>query len=165
MPNVLTRKPRHPFAPDDLVRAIEPFTGTHDGAPFVLNPGDPPLRGDHPIVRAYPDFFMAEGDEQARAAYWERRYAEQAAEREAAAAEEAKARAEFLKKVEARADQLEAEERAADERDRRVLEAKRAEGVERRKRQEREAAQDEEKRVEWAAAAEVARRLGADEAA
>ena len=165
MPNVLTRKPRHPFEPDDLVRAIEPFTGTHDGAPFVLNPTDPPLRGDHPIVRAYPDFFMAEGDEQARAAYFERRYAEQAAEREAAEAEQAKQRAEFQKRVQKRADELERGEREADERDRQYLAAQIAAGKERRERQEREAAQDAEKRVDWAAAAEVARRLAADEAA
>lgn len=159
MPNVLTRKPRHPFAPDDLVVAIEPFSASLDGAPFTLLPDDPPLRGDHEIVRAYPHMFMREGDEEARKAYWERRYAEQAAEREAAETKAAKARAEFQKKVQKRADELEAQERAADERDRQILEAQIAAGKERRERQEREAEQEQEKQVEWAAAAEVARRL------
>ena len=80
-------------------------------------------------------------------------------------AEQAKERAAFQKRVQKRADELECEERAADERDRQYLAAQIAAGKERRERQEREAAQEEEKQVEWAAAAEVARRLAAEEAA
>jgi hypothetical protein len=160
----LTRT-RHPFAPDDLVRAIEPFSGSLDGAPFVCNPSDAPLRGDNPIVLSYPRYFAREGDVAARAAYFAEQEAERAAERQRQRDEEAKERAEFQKKVAKRADELERQEALADERDRQYLAAQIAAGKERRERQEREAAQDAEKQVEWAAAAEVARRLANHEAA
>ena len=39
MPNVLTRKPRHPFAPDDLVRAIEPSRAPGGGAACRVDRG------------------------------------------------------------------------------------------------------------------------------
>jgi hypothetical protein len=40
------------------VQAREPATGTFDGEQFVLKPGEI-LAADHPIARAYPEFFKA----------------------------------------------------------------------------------------------------------
>ena len=39
-----------------FVQVRESATGSHDGAPFVLTPGEI-FAADHPIVENYPDFF------------------------------------------------------------------------------------------------------------
>lgn len=46
--------PRNPKP--DYVEVKEPCTGTHAGAPFVLNRGEA-FVADHELVRAYPEFF------------------------------------------------------------------------------------------------------------
>ncbi len=63
MPRVL---PRPKFKDDEIVVAHEPFTGTLDGAPFVVNPSQE-LRGDDPIVKAYPHFFGRQANREDRA--------------------------------------------------------------------------------------------------
>jgi hypothetical protein len=40
----------------EFVQAKEAATGSVDGEPFVLTPNEL-FAADHPIVRAYPDFF------------------------------------------------------------------------------------------------------------
>src|SRR5215203_5363752 len=50
---------RHPFAADEIVRPLQPFSGDHDGQPIVLNPVHR-LRGDDPLVRRWPQMFIAE---------------------------------------------------------------------------------------------------------
>jgi hypothetical protein len=101
MPRV---KPKPKFAGDELVTSFDSFAGTlPDGTPIVVNPSDV-LRGDDPVVLAYPSMFGPEGDQQARAAYWDAAHAEQVALRARARAEEAERAAEQRKRVEALAD-------------------------------------------------------------
>ncbi len=161
MPRVLP-KPR--FADDDLVHAIEPFTGTLDGASFVCNPSTT-LRGDDPVVRAYPQFFARQGDRQAVAEYHNARYAEEAAERARHDAEEQERRKKERERVEKLADKLEVEERKRREREREETQAWwREQDAKKRQRGESEEQRAEEARIRALAEAEVARRLAADEA-
>ena len=132
------------FKPDDAVLPVEPFTGTIDERPFVVTPTGRPLRGDDPIVLAYPERFVRFDDDAGRVAYWERVNAEQAAERRRVEAEEAKLREEKRKKVQRLADKLEAEERQRIEREKRAQADRQREDAEYR----RKVAEDEERRRE-----------------
>ena len=52
---------RPKFGPEDLVVAVEPFTGDMNGEPFVVNPSEP-IRANHPAVQRWPDRFYRYGD-------------------------------------------------------------------------------------------------------
>lgn len=61
----MSKQAAFPFAPDEIVVALESFTGVIDGEDVFVTRGDR-LRGDHPAVRLHGEqFFKHDGERRA----------------------------------------------------------------------------------------------------